>query len=118
MLSQQMRMVVAHTTIGILGNKLVSTFFTSGDNNWYYADAKGEVVVGEQTINGQHLYFDQTGKQVKGATAWIVDGSISYYDVHTGEKAINRWVKIPSGQWVYFRRSEEKATCPILKSNE
>ena len=23
------------------GNKLVSTFFTSGDNNWYYADAKG-----------------------------------------------------------------------------
>ena len=84
------------------GNKLVSTFFTSGDNNWYYADAKGEVVVGEQTINGQHLYFDQTGKQVKGATATNPDGSISYYDVHTGEKAINRWVKIPSGQWVYF----------------
>ena len=87
---------------GATGNKLVSTFFTSGDNNWYYADAKGEVVVGEQTINGQHLYFDQTGKQVKGATATNPDGSISYYDVHTGEKAINRWVKIPSGQWVYF----------------
>ena len=87
---------------GATGDKLVSTFFTSGDNNWYYADAKGEVVVGEQTINGQHLYFDQTGKQVKGATATNPDGSISYYDVHTGEKAINRWVKIPSGQWVYF----------------
>lgn len=87
---------------GATGDKLVSTFFTSGDNNWYYADAKGEVVVGEQTINGQHLYFDQTGKQVKGATAMNPDGSISYYDVHTGDKAINRWVKIPSGQWVYF----------------
>ena len=87
---------------GATGNKLVSTFFTTGDNNWYYADAKGEVVVGEQTINGQNLYFDQTGKQVKGATAANPDGSISYYDVHTGEKAINRWVKIPSGQWVYF----------------
>lgn len=87
---------------GATGDKLVSTFFTTGDNNWYYADAKGEVVVGEQTINGQHLYFDQTGKQVKGATATNPDGSISYYDVHTGEKAINRWVKIPSGQWVYF----------------
>lgn len=87
---------------GATGNKLVSTFFTTGDNNWYYADAKGEVVVGEQTINGQHLYFDQTGKQVKGATATNPDGSISYYDVHTGDKAINRWVKIPSGQWVYF----------------
>ncbi|MFR5847432.1 MAG: hypothetical protein ACLUFP_05530 [Streptococcus salivarius] len=36
-------------------NKLVSTFFTTGDNNWYYADAKGELVVGEQTINGQNL---------------------------------------------------------------
>ena len=87
---------------GATGDKLVSTFFTSGDNNWYYADAKGEVVVGEQTINGQHLYFDQTGKQVKGATATNPDGSISYYDAHTGDKAINRWVKIPSGQWVYF----------------
>lgn len=87
---------------GATGDKLVSTFFTTGDNNWYYADAKGEVVVGEQTINGQHLYFDQTGKQVKGTTATNPDGSISYYDVHTGEKAINRWVKIPSGQWVYF----------------
>ena len=41
-------------------------------------------------------------KQVKGATAANPDGSISYYDVHSGEKAINRWVKIPSGQWVYF----------------
>lgn len=87
---------------GATGDKLVSTFFTSGDNNWYYANAKGEVVVGEQTINGQHLYFDQTGKQVKGATATNPDGSISYYDVHTGDKAINRWIKIPSGQWVYF----------------
>lgn len=87
---------------GATGDKLVSTFFTSGDNNWYYADAKGEVVVGEQTINGQHLYFDQTGRQVKGATSSNPDGSISYYDVHTGDKAVNRWVKIPSGQWVYF----------------
>lgn len=84
------------------GDKLVSTFFTTGDNNWYYADDKGEVVVGEQTINGQQLYFDQTGKQVKGTTATNPDGSISYYDAHTGDKAINRWVKIPSGQWVYF----------------
>lgn len=87
---------------GATGDKLVSTFFTSGDNNWYYADAKGEVVVSEQTINGQHLYFDQTGRQVKGATASNPDGSISYYDVHTGDKAVNRWIKIPSGQWVYF----------------
>ena len=87
---------------GATGNKLVSTFFTTGDNNWYYADDKGEVVVGEQTINGQQLYFDQTGKQVKGTTATNPDGSISYYDAHTGDKAINRWVKIPSGQWVYF----------------
>ena len=84
------------------GDKLVSTFFTTGNDKWYYADAKGEVVVGEQTINGQHLYFDQTGRQVKGATASNPDGSISYYDVHTGDKAVNRWIKIPSGQWVYF----------------
>ena len=149
------------------GDKLVSTFFTTGHDRWYYADDKGNVVTGAQVINGQKLFFatdgkqvkvtlqqmrmavvhttmellvisqsqpsslletttgimlmpkvdlllanrrstaktfnfDQTGKQVKGATAANPDGSISYYDVHTGEKAINRWVKIPSGQWVYF----------------
>lgn len=50
----------------------------------YYADATGGVAVGEQTINDQNLYFDQTGKQVKGETATNPDGSISYYDVHTG----------------------------------
>ncbi|MFR2166091.1 MAG: hypothetical protein ACLS5K_09010 [Streptococcus salivarius] len=36
-------------------------------------------------MNSQNLYFDQTGKQVKGATAANPDGSISYYDVHRGK---------------------------------
>ena len=81
---------------------MTNEFFTTDGNVWYYAGANGKTVTGAQVINGQHLYFDQTGKQVKGATAANPDGSISYYDVHTGEKAINRWVKIPSGQWVYF----------------
>ena len=84
------------------GQPVTNRFAQIEPNVWAYFGADGYAVTGEQVINGQHLYFDQTGKQVKGATAANPDGSISYYDVHTGEKAINRWVKIPSGQWVYF----------------
>ena len=44
------------------GDKLVSTFFTTGNDKWYYADAKGHVVTGAQVINGQNFYFGADGK--------------------------------------------------------
>ena len=82
---QQMRMAgrsYYHRATGTL----VSTFSTTGATTGI-SRCKGEVVVGEQRINGQNLYFDQTGKPVK-ETAANPDGSISYYDVHTGEKLL------------------------------
>ena len=87
---------------GDSGERLVSTFFTTGNNDWYYADANGQVVTGEQVINGQRLYFDQTGKQVKGQKVTNTDGTISYFDPNTGDKMVNRWVSLPNGRRVYF----------------
>ena len=87
---------------GDSGEQLVSTFFTTGGNIWYYADASGKVVTGEQEINGQKLYFDETGKQVKGQVVTNPDGSISFYDLHTGDKVVNRWATLPNGRTVYF----------------
>ena len=41
---------------------MVSTFFTTGHDKWYYADDKGNVVTGAQVINGQKLFFGTDGK--------------------------------------------------------
>ena len=50
-------------------------FYTTGDNNWFYADSHGRNVTGAQVINGQHLYFDANGRQVKGGFVTNTDGS-------------------------------------------
>ena len=48
---------------------------------WAYFNNDGAAVKGSQNINGQNLYFDQNGRQVKGALA-NVDGNLRYYDVN------------------------------------
>lgn len=51
---------------------------------WAYFNNDGAAVKGSQNINGQNLYFDKNGRQVKGALA-NVDGNLRYYDVNSGE---------------------------------
>ena len=34
--------------------------------NWYYVGNDGNILTGEQTIDGAHVYFEYGGKQVKG----------------------------------------------------
>ena len=63
---------------------MTNEFFTTDGNVWYYAGANGKTVTGAQVINGQHLYFDQSGRQVKGAYV-TVNGQRRYYDANTGE---------------------------------
>ncbi|MFR8245158.1 MAG: hypothetical protein ACLU93_01135 [Streptococcus sp.] len=112
---QQMRMSRSYYH-GATGNKLVSTFFTTGDNNWYYADAKGEVVVGEQTINGQNLYFDQTGKQVKGQLLRILMAQSLTMMFIQGKRLLIVGLKFLQGNG-YTSTLKEKDTCQI-KINE
>ncbi len=68
------------TTVKPVTNRFAQIELTSG----LYFGADGYAVTGEQVINGQHLYFDQSGRQVKGAYV-TVNGQRRYYDANTGE---------------------------------
>ncbi|MFC3931265.1 glycoside hydrolase family 70 protein [Streptococcus dentapri] len=86
------------------GDLKVDTFFTTGHNTWFYADAKGHLVKGSQRIKGQDLYFDtKTGKQVKGGFVSNQKG-IRYYDADTGALATNTFLETAAGsnEWYYM----------------
>ncbi|MFU1892550.1 hypothetical protein ACM6QQ_14655, partial [Enterococcus faecium] len=69
------------------GEKIVADFFTTGDNDWYYADENGNLVTGSQIINGQNLYFAEDGLQAKSVFVTDTAGNIHYYDANSGELA-------------------------------
>ncbi|MFR3189348.1 MAG: hypothetical protein ACLTNP_03520 [Streptococcus salivarius] len=71
---------------GVVTKAHTPGFYTTGDNNWFYADSYGRNVTGAQVINGQHLYFDANGRQVKGGFVTNTDGSRSFYHWNTGDK--------------------------------
>ena len=71
------------------------------DGSWYYFDGNGNAVKGMVNINGQNLLFDNNGKQIKGHLV-RVNGVVRYYDPNSGEMAVNRWVEVSPGWWVYF----------------
>ncbi len=83
------------------GEKIVADFFTTGDNDWYYADENGNLVTGSQTINGQNLYFAEDGLQAKGVFVTDTAGNIHYYDANSGKLAVNTFVG-DGDDWYYF----------------
>ena len=74
---------------GVVTKAHTPGFYTTGDNNWFYADSHGRNVTGAQVINGQHLYFDYEGKQVKGDFVTDYKGT-RYYDENSGELVTNQ----------------------------
>ena len=57
---------------------------------FYYADANGIPLKGEHVIDGQDVYFDKSGKQVKGAFRTDQAKNITYYyDPDSGAKVKN-----------------------------
>ena len=76
--------VVTSTMTKNDGQPVTNRFAQIEPNVWAYFGADGYAVTGEQVINGQHLYFDQSGRQVKGAYV-TVNGQRRYYDANTGE---------------------------------
>ena len=53
------------------GEAVTNRFIQVSRGVWYCFNASGQAVTGEQVINGQHLYFDASGRQVKGRYVWV-----------------------------------------------
>ncbi|MCK8625483.1 glycoside hydrolase family 70 protein [Apilactobacillus kunkeei] len=66
------------------GNLVKNSFFSSG-KNWYYANAKGHVVKGHQTINGKKYYFYSDGVQAKNKMVVNKNKTISYYNASSAQ---------------------------------
>ena len=60
------------------------------NNNWYYIGNDGKRLTGEQVIDGVEVYFDSTGKQVKGNFA----ENDSFYDKDSGARLKEQFVDL------------------------
>ena len=75
---------------GVVTEFTAKNQFVRDDNwNWYYYDADGKFLTGRQTIDGVQLYFDGTGKQIKGERT-LIDGKYYYFDKNSGELLRNQ----------------------------
>ena len=67
----------------------VTNQFVYADGHWYYFGNDGKALLFDQVVNGQHLYFDYEGKQVKGDFVTDYKGT-RYYDENSGELVTNQ----------------------------
>ena len=67
----------------------VTNQFVYADGHWYYFGKDGKALLFDQVVNGQHLYFDYEGKQVKGDSVTDYKGT-RYYDENSGELVTNQ----------------------------
>lgn len=65
---------------------LATNKFIADSDDWYYFDENGQVVTGDQEINGQTLHFDENGVQTKGSFAADANGNEHYYDAKSGDR--------------------------------
>ena len=76
---------------GRVTSSLRNTFVQDKDGDWTYLKDKGQVATGWQTIDGIQLYFDGTGKQIKGERI-LIDGKYYYFDKNSGELLRNAFI--------------------------
>lgn len=74
-------------------------WYLAHNNQWVYVNAKKEAVTGAQTINGQHLFFNESGYQIKGSSVTVSNGVIHYYDKNSGDMVRNSWQQVTNGEW-------------------
>lgn len=86
---------------GHVTSSLRNTFVQDKDGDWTYLKDKGQVATGWQTIDGVQLYFDGTGKQIKGERT-LIDGKYYYFDKNSGEPLRNAFHSFSSSYKLYF----------------
>ncbi|WJV43222.1 glycoside hydrolase family 70 protein [Apilactobacillus kunkeei] len=110
------------------GNLVKNQFF-GYKNNWYYANKKGYVVKGHQTINGKKYFFYNNGVQARNTVIVNKNKTLSYYAKsnaqlvtkafkYKGKKitikknaiyAPNKLVVIPAGKYLLDGKSHAKS---------
>ena len=85
----------AHT-----GNAIKNTW-RNIDGKWYHFDENGVAATGAQVINGQKLYFNEDGSQVKGGVVKNADGTYSKYKEGSGELVTNEFFTTDGNVWYY-----------------
>lgn len=80
---------------------LATNQYVSYNNSWYYANAKGELVTGVQSINGNVQYFASNGQQIKGQIV-VTGNQKSYYDANTGNLIKNDFLTPDQGKTWYY----------------
>ena len=90
--------------ITIQGDSRFHNQYISDDKgNWYYYNADGNKLIGEQTIDNVKVYFKDSGVQVKGHFA----PNGHFYDKDTGELVTNAYVE-DNGNWYYVDENGQK----------
>ncbi|ADG41535.1 glucosyltransferase-S [Leuconostoc kimchii IMSNU 11154] len=84
------------------GEMIVNRFEKLTDGSWFYFGANGRAVKGNQTINGQNLFFDDNYHQIKGQAVTDKQGKTRYYDADSGEMVTDRFERLSDGSWQYF----------------
>ena len=80
-------------------------WYSDEQGNWHYKK-DGKDLTGPNLIDGQHVYFDKDGKQVKGNFAQ--DGH--YYDGELGHLTTESFVTTGDNHWYYVDKTGEKVT--------
>ena len=90
--------------ITIQGDSRFHNQYVSDDKgNWYYCNADGNKLIGEQTIDNIKVYFKDSGVQVKGHFA----PNGHFYDKDSGELVTNAYVE-DNGNWYYVDENGQK----------
>ena len=80
-------------------------WYSDEQGDWHYKKDNKDLV-GSNLIDGQHVYFDKDGKQVKGNFAQ--DGH--YYDGELGHLKTESFVTTGDNHWYYVDKTGEKVT--------
>ena len=93
----------------VTGQAVINQFIQIAANQWAYLNQDGHKVTGLQNINNKVYYFGSNGAQVKGKLL-TVQGKKCYFDAHTGEQVVNRFVEAGRGCWYYFNAAGQAVT--------
>ena len=76
-------------------------YYSDDQGNWYYKDASGKNLTGDQTVDGVRVSFQKDGKQIKGPDFNWSGNLRRYFDDNSGQLQTNRYLEY-KGNWYYL----------------